>query len=64
VAEVIEHLRVLPGVRLARMSGSGATCFALFGSASETAAAAQKLSASRKDWWICPTTLGSVEKRA
>jgi 4-diphosphocytidyl-2-C-methyl-D-erythritol kinase len=64
VAEVIEHLRVLPGVRLARMSGSGATCFALFGSASEAAAAAQKLLASRKDWWVCPTILGSVEKRA
>jgi 4-diphosphocytidyl-2-C-methyl-D-erythritol kinase len=64
VAEVIELLRVLPGARLARMSGSGATCFALFGSAAEAAAAARQLSAARKDWWVCPTTLGSMEKRS
>ncbi len=30
IAEVLTALRGLPGCRLARMSGSGATCFALF----------------------------------
>jgi 4-diphosphocytidyl-2-C-methyl-D-erythritol kinase len=64
IAEVIEHLRALPGVHLTRMSGSGATCFALFGSASEAAAAARQLSAARSDWWVYPTTLGSMEKRS
>jgi 4-diphosphocytidyl-2-C-methyl-D-erythritol kinase len=64
VTEAIERLRALPEVRLVRMSGSGATCFALFASAAEAAVAARQLSAAHKDWWICPTTLGSVEKGA
>jgi 4-diphosphocytidyl-2-C-methyl-D-erythritol kinase len=64
IAEAIERLRALPGVRLARMSGSGATCFALFASATEAAAAARQLSVARKDWWIYPTMLGSLEKHS
>jgi 4-diphosphocytidyl-2-C-methyl-D-erythritol kinase len=60
IAAALEGLRALAGVRLARMSGSGATCFALFGSAPEAAAAARQLSAARSDWWVYPTTLGSV----
>lgn len=57
IADVLDALRVLPGARLARMSGSGPTCFALFGSRDEAAAAAQRLKAARKDWWITPVTL-------
>ena len=57
------ELRGLDGCRLARMSGSGATCFALFASSGEAAAAAQRLGSERKDWWVCHTTLGAVEKR-
>jgi 4-diphosphocytidyl-2-C-methyl-D-erythritol kinase len=64
VAEVIERLRAIPGVKLARMSGSGATCFALFGSAGEAASGAKLLQAERKGWWACPTTLGSAKKRS
>ena len=41
VGEVLAALRSAPGSALARMSGSGATCFALFGSREEAAAAAQ-----------------------
>ncbi len=63
VAAVIERLQVVPGVRLVRMSGSGPTCFALFNSAGEAAAAARRLTAERKGWWVCPTVLGSLEKR-
>ena len=40
ISEVLIALRALPGVRLVRMSGSGPTCFALFGSAGEAEAAA------------------------
>ena len=52
VGEVLDRLWGLEGARLARMSGSGATCFALFDEigAAETAAAA--LSAQRPDWWV------------
>jgi 4-diphosphocytidyl-2-C-methyl-D-erythritol kinase len=48
VAEVLAALRALPGVLLARMSGSGATCFALF----ETQTVAANAAASLPDhWW-------------
>lgn len=58
VADVLAALRGLPDARLARMSGSGSTCFALFGSAGEAVAAARTLQAKRKDWWISAATLG------
>ena len=63
IAEVLEALRALPGVRLARMSGSGPTCFALFASAGEATAAAQRLKAAHTDWWIASATLGSQAGR-
>ncbi len=63
VAAVIARLQAVPGVRLVRMSGSGPTCFALFDSAGEAAAAARRLATERRDWWVCPTMLGSLEKR-
>ncbi|HXZ45784.1 MAG TPA: 4-(cytidine 5'-diphospho)-2-C-methyl-D-erythritol kinase [Pseudolabrys sp.] len=62
IAEVLAALRGLAGVRLIRMSGSGATCFALFGSRDEAAKAARRLKGERTDWWICDTTIGSVAK--
>jgi 4-diphosphocytidyl-2-C-methyl-D-erythritol kinase len=58
IAGVIETLKALPGCKLARMSGSGATCFALFLSDREAAAAAAALGRSQPDWWISPTSLG------
>ena len=58
VAEVLASLRAATGCRLARMSGSGATCFALFASAAETATASQKLRKRFPDWWISETVLG------
>lgn len=58
IAGVIETLKALPGCRLARMSGSGATCFALFLSDEEAVAAAAALGRSRPDWWMCPTSFG------
>jgi len=63
IADVLSALSALPGARLARMSGSGPTCFALFASPGEATAAAQRLKTERKDWWVCPTTLGSMESR-
>lgn len=57
VGDVLAALRALPGVLLARMSGSGSTCFALFSSAAESAAAASVLVAAHKDWWVTPAVL-------
>ncbi len=58
IADVLQALGALPGARLARMSGSGPTCFALFASSGEAAAAAQRLKAARKDWWVYPGSVG------
>lgn len=57
ITEVLERLSRLPGYRLARMSGSGATCFALFDDCRQSAAAAKLLAVERPDWWIKPTLL-------
>ena len=58
IGEILETLRALPGARLARMSGSGPTCFALFAAPSEGTAAAQKLRAERRDWWVQSAAIG------
>jgi 4-diphosphocytidyl-2-C-methyl-D-erythritol kinase len=54
IDEVLELLAAQPGVVLARMSGSGATCFALFDSIEARDAAAK---AMRPDWWVCASLL-------
>lgn len=48
IGDVLATLRATPGCLLARMSGSGATCFGLFGDAAAAAAADLR----RPDWWI------------
>jgi 4-diphosphocytidyl-2-C-methyl-D-erythritol kinase len=58
VADVLAALRERPGCALARMSGSGATCFGLFGTADEAAAAEKALSVKQPTWWVKPTTFG------
>lgn len=57
IADVLEALARQPGCVLARMSGSGATCFALFGSAAERDAAHRAIRALRPDWWTMATRL-------
>lgn len=41
-----------PGALLTRMSGSGATCFALFSSDAEARAATRAVAAAQPDWWV------------
>lgn len=48
IGDVLARLRGRPGCRLARMSGSGATCFAIFGTDTEAREAAAAMPA---DWW-------------
>lgn len=45
-------LAAQPGCALARMSGSGATCFGLFPSAETAAKAAQALRRAQPAWWV------------
>lgn len=42
----------LPGCRLARMSGSGATCFGIFADAISARAAADVVQEMRPAWWV------------
>lgn len=58
VADVLGALGALPGVLLARMSGSGSTCFALFAAEAASAAAARRLGEAHKDWWVAPAVFG------
>ena len=58
VGEVLNALAALPGVQLTRMSGSGSTCFALLASDEDAAAAARRLRAERRDWWVVATNVG------
>ena len=51
IGEVIELLHVQPGARLVRMSGSGATCFALFETEAARDAAEAAVAAARPGWW-------------
>ena len=55
IADVLAALRADPGCRLARMSGSGATCFGLFASAHEAQAAARGIASSQPGWWVRAT---------
>jgi len=57
IADVLAALQALQGARFARMSGSGPTCFAVFASPEEAAAAWQKLKVERKDWWVYPAVI-------
>jgi 4-diphosphocytidyl-2-C-methyl-D-erythritol kinase len=58
IGRVLRALRQEPGCKLARMSGSGATCFGLFRSTRAAAAAARSLSAKQPRWWVKATVLG------
>jgi 4-diphosphocytidyl-2-C-methyl-D-erythritol kinase len=52
IAAVLTRLERLEGALLSRMSGSGATCFALFADAAEAEAAAARLGAEEPRWWV------------
>jgi len=49
---VLSALRGAEGVRLARMSGSGATCFALFGNDTDAQRAAAAIQLAHPLWWV------------
>jgi 4-diphosphocytidyl-2-C-methyl-D-erythritol kinase len=59
IKEVLAALLALDGVRLARLSGSGPTCFGLFASADAAERAGVRLAEDYPNWWIAASTLGS-----
>ncbi len=52
IAEVLARLAATDGCLLARMSGSGATCFGLYSTASAAGNAAAALRAAHPGWWV------------
>jgi 4-diphosphocytidyl-2-C-methyl-D-erythritol kinase len=59
IGEVLDFIAG-QGALLARMSGSGATCFGLFESDTAAARAADAIRAAHPEWWAVATTLGPV----
>jgi 4-diphosphocytidyl-2-C-methyl-D-erythritol kinase len=62
ITNVLAALRTLSGARLARLSGSGPTCFALFATPREAYRAATALAQAEPDWWIAASALGSPNR--
>jgi len=58
IGESIAALEADERCLFARMSGSGATCFGLYGTDAEAAAAAEALRNARPGWWIAATAAG------
>jgi 4-diphosphocytidyl-2-C-methyl-D-erythritol kinase len=59
VTESLAALRGLASCRLARMSGSGGTCFGLFATANDAKDAAAALRHDHSGWWVQNTVLGA-----
>jgi 4-diphosphocytidyl-2-C-methyl-D-erythritol kinase len=55
IGEVLTALQGLPGALFSRMSGSGATCFALMPDDDGCARAGARLKQKYPDWWVQPT---------
>ena len=58
IGDVLAALRYESETLLARMSGSGATCFALCASDIEAQGLAQKIEAAQPHWWVRACRLG------
>jgi 4-diphosphocytidyl-2-C-methyl-D-erythritol kinase len=57
IGDLIARLRGSSGCILARMSGSGATAFGLFGSSAQAHQAAHDLRETWPDYWVAAAAL-------
>src|SRR6185436_20312969 len=55
VADIKAELAAQPGCYIAAMSGSGPTCFGIFGDDASAAQAAAMLAAKHPHWWVVAT---------
>jgi len=58
IASILESLNRQPGCLLARLSGSGATCFGVFADSKKATEAATHLAAENPDGWLAVTEPG------
>ena len=52
IVDVLDELNALPQAKIVRMSGSGATCFAIMQDRSSAKAAAERLQWEHPIWWV------------
>ena len=57
IGEVISALSATNGAWLSRMSGSGATCFAIYENTADAQRAADKIRSAHPGWWVHAGTL-------
>ncbi|MBI3699330.1 MAG: 4-(cytidine 5'-diphospho)-2-C-methyl-D-erythritol kinase [Afipia sp.] len=57
IGAVLSELRAQGGIRFARMSGSGATCFGIFTNVDDASAAARLIAQKQPGWWVHAGTL-------
>jgi len=57
IAAVLKRLSQIPEARVIGMSGSGATCFALFGDRRSAAVARRIVAVDHPEWWVEATDL-------
>jgi 4-diphosphocytidyl-2-C-methyl-D-erythritol kinase len=62
IGDVLGALRAATGVRLARMSGSGATCFGLFADSASAKAAAAAIADAHPGWWTKAAILSKADE--
>jgi 4-diphosphocytidyl-2-C-methyl-D-erythritol kinase len=62
IGDVLAALRATNGVQLARMSGSGATCFGLFPDAAAAQSAADEIARGHSNWWVKPAILSKADE--
>jgi len=60
IGNVLAALSRQTGCQLARMSGSGATCFAIFDNETHQGQAEQAIKNEHPDWWVARTRLGET----
>lgn len=62
IRQVFETLEKTPGCQLARMSGSGGTCFGIYNDAETAGSAAGRLQESFPSWWVTATRLNATNR--
>jgi 4-diphosphocytidyl-2-C-methyl-D-erythritol kinase len=63
IDEVLAALGASPGCLIARLSGSGATCFGLYADEPAAARAGAWIAARARGWWVQPTALATSPAR-
>ncbi len=60
INQALDELKRLPSILLARMSGSGATCFAITQTLAQAQACAASLNSRRPNWWCVAAQVPAI----